>query len=166
MKRPRPYIPVKVRLLVAMQGYAMDERYRQRFEEAATDFLRWLNPKTIIGRLPKPSKKRLTEILKARFGDKSCHLDHDPPLRARAFNPRTGKYKPDANDPRFLIYRSQEEHRVKTYVRGEHGQYSDTILIARERKREKKKAGKLPTYRWPKRKMRSRKNVAIRANDR
>lgn len=114
-----------------------------------------------------PLEVQLEVALRLLFGkDVEAHLDHDPPLRARAFNDRTGQYFPDANDPDYLVWRDKEGHRIKTYVRGEHGQYSDTILIARERKREKKKAGKLPTYRWPKRKMRSRKNATFRADNR
>lgn len=133
MKRPRPYIPLSVRLSVAerMAGF-------KPYHEA-------------------DSASRLAGILLMLFAGAKAHLDHDPPLRVRAFNPRTGKYKPDANDPRYLVWRTAEDHRVKTLVRGERGQYSDLILINRERKREKKKAGLWPSYRWPKRKMRSRK---------
>jgi hypothetical protein len=70
----------------------------------------------------------------------AVHLDHEPPLRERAFNERTGKYTPDANDPDYLIYRTPEEHRIKTFVRGDHGQYPDVIRIKRAKKRERKKA--------------------------
>ena len=28
---------------------------------------------------------------------------------------RTGKYKPDANDPEFLVYRSADEHCIKDF---------------------------------------------------
>ena len=138
MKRPRPYIPLKVRLRVAerMVGF-----------EPCNEV---------------PADVRLRTILFMLFQNGRYHLDHDPPLRVRAFNPRTGKYKPGANDHRYLVYRTELEHRLKTYVRGEHGQYSDTILIARERKREKKKAGKLRKYHWPKRKI-GRRHAAVRA---
>jgi len=109
-----------------------------------------------------PLDVQLEVALRLLFGKgEEAHLDHDPPLRSREFNPITLKYKPDANDPDYLVWRDKEGHRVKTYVRGEHGQYSDTILIARERKREKKKAGLKPAYHWPKRKIRNRKNAVL-----
>jgi hypothetical protein len=83
---------------------------------------------------------------------KDLQLDHDPPLGARE---RKGDdYKPAANDPDYLIYRPKVEHAVKTRIRGEHGQYSDLVLIKRERRRLKKKIKAKRS--WPKRKMQSR----------
>ena len=133
VRRPRPHIPLGTKLSVAERqlGRTWEIRGQTRTE-------------------------KLRLMLKLLFDGKPAHLDHDPPLRARAFNSRTGKYSPNANDPNYLIYREKEEHRVKTFVRGEHGQYSDTILIARERKREKKRAGKRRKYLWPKRKIQNR----------
>jgi hypothetical protein len=144
MRLPRPYIPLKVRLQVAWRQLEPKPRryglgYFLTFNRA----------------------ERLRRILSEIFTDDvKVHLDHDPPLFARLkIRDKNGAvigYSPAANDPDFLVYRAKEDHRVKTYVRGEHGQYSDTVLIKRERKREKKKAGKVRKYRWPKRKLKSR----------
>ncbi len=41
-------------------------------------------------------------------------LDHDPALVLRKFNERTGKYTPDANDPKYLVYREKDDHLQKT----------------------------------------------------
>ena len=147
MKRPRPYIPLSTRLLVAMR-----QVHAASLSDRITYLFDWRGMS---------DGQRLKSILTFLFA-KPPHLDHDPPLRSRAFNARTGKYTPGANDPRYLVYREAEDHRVKTFVRGERGQYSDTILIARERKREKKKAGKRRKYHWPKRKI-GRRHAAVRA---
>jgi hypothetical protein len=94
----------------------------------------------------------------------ALQLDHDPPLGARKQIKRAGKfirYHPDANDPEYLFWRDKESHRVKTRVRGEHGQYSDLTLIKRERRRNrpKKKGPKIRSAKraWPKRKFEKRK---------
>jgi len=134
IKRPRPHIPLHVRVMVAER-----QPYAGGFPRAKDGWP--------IGT---PLKFRLDFALDMLFGEKPAHLDHDPPLRARAFNPRTGKYTPDANDPDYLIYRTAEDHRVKTNVRGDHGQYSDRALIRREKKRERRRSGKKFKHRWPK----------------
>jgi hypothetical protein len=105
-------------------------------------------PNTPAFRITRESQKMLLEFLLSCLPiQKPLELDHDPPLAVRQFNPRTGKYKPDANDPNHLFYRTAEDHRVKTNIRGEHGQYSDRTLIKRERRRQKPKK---PSH-WPKR---------------
>jgi hypothetical protein len=83
----------------------------------------------------------------------SWHLDHDPSLAVRPFNPHTGKCTPDANDPEHLFYRTKEDHRTKTFVHGEHGQYSDIALIKRERRRNQpaKPKRKIASRPFPKR---------------
>jgi hypothetical protein len=143
MRLPRPYIPLKVRMQVAWRQLEPKPR------GIGVGYLWTLN-----------RTDRLCEILTWIFGPSlKVHLDHDPPLAARKkIRDKNGMvigYSPAANDPDFLVYRAKEDHRIKTFVRGEHGQYSDTILIKRERKREKK-AGKVRKYRWPKRKLKSR----------
>lgn len=86
-------------------------------------------------------------------------IDHTWMLRVRAYKPRNGKpvaswYTPHAHDPEYLRWRPQGaeyagSHHVKTFVRGEHGQYSDTALANRERHRERKAAGKTrPKRKW------------------
>lgn len=71
-------------------------------------------------------------------------LDHDPALGTRK---KTGEgkrtiYDPPANDPDHLFYRPhgtthEGSHDVKTRIRGDHGQYSDIVLIKRQRRRER-----------------------------
>jgi hypothetical protein len=80
-------------------------------------------------------------------------LDHDPALENRPFNKRTQKYKPDANDPNYLIYREKHAHHIKTNVRGDGAQLSDAAQ-ARKRKRSERKKTKRKTV-WPTRPLRS-----------
>jgi len=69
-------------------------------------------------------------------------LDHDPALENREKVFKNGihvDYKPAANDPDWLFYRPHGpefagSHKIKTLVRGDHGQYSDAGL-ARKNKR-------------------------------
>jgi len=99
MKRPRPYIPILVRLRVAsaqlIAGDALDE---------------WPLFFASISHLT--AKQKLASVLGLMFD--TPQLDHDPALVLREFNPRTGKYTPDANDPAYLIYREKDEHLQKT----------------------------------------------------
>jgi hypothetical protein len=84
-------------------------------------------------------------------------LDHDPPLALRERHRRwTGSriaayYDPPANDPEHLFYR--DDHRTKTFLRGDHGQYSDITLIKRERRRNRpaKPKRKIPSRQFQKR---------------
>lgn len=116
MKSPRPHIPLSVRAEVAE---------------------RQLGACLLSGKLA----ERLAWALKQLFGGELFHLDHDPPLAARrkVFD-RAGAfvdYDPPANSAPHLIYRTVETHRVKTYVRGEHGQLSDRMLINRAKRAER-----------------------------
>jgi hypothetical protein len=147
MKRPRPYVPFNVRVEVAKRQFV--EKYGDAgrialLTEAANGDAELL--------------RRLLEALHANFAGEKYNLDHDPPLRCRIFNARTGKYKPDANDPRYLVYRTAEDHRVKTNIRGEHGQYPDRVLIKRTRRHESPK--KKWRGRWPSRKFPTKRDRA------
>jgi hypothetical protein len=105
-----------------------------------------------------PKTEKLRRIILYQFHPNRAHLDHDPALINRKYNPRTEKYTPDANDPNYLIYRKADDHRTKTIVRGEHGQYSDLGL---RRKNKRIAANRNPNRRkvkiknrkanWPKR---------------
>lgn len=86
--------------------------------------------------------------------------DHDPMLRVRTYKPKKGKpvadwYTPHAHDPAHLRFRAEGaqfdgSHYVKTYLRGDHGQYSDVVLAKRERRLEKKQRGDRPKSKgWP-----------------
>ena len=125
-KLPRPYIPYSVRVAVAEQQMAARGHA------------------VIFSPPPSNTRQRLAELLRVLFGEQPpgepLQLDHDPPLAGRIFNPKTQRYKPDANDPRFLIWRTKADHKRKTYLRGDGGQFSDRILIKRERRRKREEA--------------------------
>ena len=140
MRRPRPYVPISTRIVVALKQCERKVPFEQLFEpfKSVADMLD-RTPEQVHG-----GKTLLDKLLATLFPDNSkYHLDHDPPLAARQFNSRTGKYTPAANDPAYLIYRKAEDHRIKTLIRGEHGQYSDIALIKRERRRAKPKRQRL-----------------------
>jgi hypothetical protein len=92
-----------------------------------------------LGRLLDRLLDKLAELLGCNVSD--LRLDHDPPLGARP-QFRVGlsktRYEPPANSVQHLIYRTKEDHRTKTLIRGEHGQYRDLALIKRARRRAKK----------------------------
>lgn len=143
MKRPRPYIPLAVRVQVAK---------RQLMQRDRVDSL-------IISRDGATSQK-LGDLLFALFAMQPVDLDHNPPLRARPYNPRikdsAARYTPNANDPRHLQYRlkapeAELSHYIKTHVRGDHGQFSDRVLIKREKRRERRTSKKAAKVRRPKR---------------
>lgn len=108
---------------------------------------------------------RLRVLLGHLFGENPYQLDHNPALALRKKRKRGSImiYSPPANDPAFLIYRDKLAHHIKTNVRGDGAQFSDTVLMKRERRRKKKIARRKP-YRWPKgRKIPSRKFQKRRA---
>lgn len=131
MKRPRPHIPFSVRVKVA--GRHLVERGIWTAEQLL-----------LFEMSPIRAKRILPWMLSALFGQQTIHLDHDPPLRAREFNERTGKYKPAANDPDYLVYRTAEDHKRKTNLRGDGAQYADRVLIKRARRRDKPKRKSRP----------------------
>jgi hypothetical protein len=45
---------------------------------------------------------------------KKINYDHDPCLAMRLFDPMTGLYDPDENDPRYIVPRLAEDHDIKT----------------------------------------------------
>lgn len=144
----RPAIPaeVKVRVLLRQIGEMFPEQVVQTARRGRS-----------LERLQKDLLTRFAETLACEVKD--LRLDHDPALglRARRGEGKSTTYTPDANDPEYLAYRPHGaqfagSHDVKTRIRGDHGQFSDITLIKRERRREKKKRGKLS----PKAKMPSR----------
>lgn len=44
-----------------------------------------------------------------------AELDHDPALVLRGYDEKTGDTVPPANDPKFLIWRTREDHKKKTF---------------------------------------------------
>lgn len=98
MKRPRPYIPLSVRVEVAERDCVKGPwfpLYCSAVEVGGMTLGRRLV--ILLGHLPKGSE-----------------LDHDPALILREFDAATGKYTPDANDPAYLVYRDPDEHQQKT----------------------------------------------------
>ena len=95
--------------------------------------------------IPKRQKDTLSIYIKTLqlllFGNEKVHLDHNPALVNRIF--KDGVYSPDANDPRFLAYLPEKDHRTKTYIRGLNGQHSD-LGLARKLKRIEKKRENRP----------------------
>jgi hypothetical protein len=150
MRLPRPRIPIDVKLAVA------DRQLRERNTVAlfAVD--------VVVARRredppPRPPSRaaQLKHMLHTLFGDAPFHLDHDPMLALRQFNVNRGTYVPDANDPNYLVYRTKEGHRLKTYVRGDGAQLSDAGKLRKEI-RKRKKATR-PKRKWPSRPLRGGK---------
>lgn len=152
MKRQRPGLPpLSVRVAVAQHQYFAS------LPPLLQD-IGW--PKVMVEWAVTMSlEQRLAKVLRMLFGEQKLHLDHDPALRLRKYNPRiknvAARYTPHAHDQRFLLYRpvapeADRSHHIKTYVRGEHGQHSDTVLIKRERRRERasKKPAKVRAPKW------------------
>ena len=143
MRLPRPHVPLSVRVQVAE---------RQCHQQGV--ILPYIS-------LQYTDRERLDLLLAALFGKDQFHLDHDPPLAARAAFRSDGSfwhYSPHANDPRHLVYRTAEDHRIKTLVHGEHGQYSDRALIKREKRRRNPKRRR---YKWPTRTVQNRGRKAL-----
>jgi hypothetical protein len=145
----RPHVPLDVQCAVALRQNGLDPGERA----------------SVLRRFKGAYGKLLDAILVVVASNQHCavdnlQLDHDPPLGAR--RKVWHDYIPKANDPDYLVWRDKESHRVKTLVRGEHGQYSDLALIKRERRRNRKQsrpkqkiaARKKP---WPKRKFQKRR---------
>lgn len=128
MRLPRPYIPLAVRVQIAE---------RQFFVKCGRDQAPFLLQPNETNSL------HLRRLLFFLFADEPYHLDHDPALENRFLSWRDGKahYVPDANDPEFLIYRTKQNHKIKTYIRGDGAQLSDAAK-ARKRKRKERKARK------------------------
>lgn len=99
MKRPRPYIPLKVRVEVAEREVDHGQMWWPLYVSAVEAGKMTLRKRLsiLLGHLPA-----------------GAQLDHDPALILRPFSERTGKYTPDANDPAYLIYRDPADHLQKT----------------------------------------------------
>lgn len=126
--RPRPHIPLSIRIEVIA---------RQLLQAG-----RWSADQCMLMCLwPAKDAEKLKLALALLFGTEPVALDHNPPLRARPYNPRiknvAARYTPNANDPDHLIYRTVADHKLKTNVRGDGAQFPDRVLIKRERKRER-----------------------------
>lgn len=99
----RPHIALKVRLAVLE---------RQAFIERKLPD----NSYRVICR-GQTIRAKIQWLILTLFGHETVELDHDPALQLRRFNKRTGRYSPDANNPKYLIYRVVPEHLRKTIGR-------------------------------------------------
>lgn len=107
MSRPRPHIPLSVRVQVAeRQVRASGSVFWPLYESA-------LKGPEKLGE-PWSMTRRLRVLLGDLFPDVDYQLDHDPALILRRYSERTGKYTPAANNPDFLIYRRKDDHLQKT----------------------------------------------------
>lgn len=157
MKRPRPPITDRVKLTVAF-AQAINAGFN------AFALLSRNDGETLKQLLERRLQFVADHVLKCPRSELRC--DHNPPLRARPYNPRikdvAARYTPNANDERYLFFRPQSaeyewSHHIKTNVRGDGAQYPDRVLINRERRREKaasKGVRKWKSKTWPKRKLR------------
>lgn len=127
MKLPRPHIPIHVRIKVAkrqLRLFGASSALLERAGDRADIYL-----------------DRLLSGLSMYMGClfEPLQLDHDPALCNRKYFPISGRYKPAANDPRYLIYRTKEDHETKTRLRGEGAQLSDLALRRKFKRIEKRK---------------------------
>ena len=153
MRLPRPFVPLAVRCGVA------GRQLNLLFPELG----RW-NGESMAALL----ERRLVWLASALGCERNdLRLDHDPALENRELRwvRRKGKrvpvYTPDANDPDCLIYRTAHDHHIKTHVRGDGAQRSDTaeakhwrkVRRNAEKRANKKRASKSSAkLRLPKRK--------------
>lgn len=157
MKRPRPHIPLSVRVQVA-----------ERQVEASGSIL-WPLYRSSVGKdtklaSPWSMTRRLRVLLSDLFPDGDYQLDHDPALILRRYSERTGKYTPAANNSDFLIYRRKDDHLQKTTGRKPGAERTVTTKgsdmglkskFARLDRKGKKPKAKIPARKnpWPKRKL-------------
>lgn len=101
--------------------------------------------------------------------DTRFEFDHSPALCLRDFDPETGRFTPDQNDPAFIVVRTPEDHHVKTFGTKATTYGSDIFERAKNRRLtrdqedfRRRMLAKEPgqqrekSTRWPKRKFESR----------
>lgn len=133
MKLKRPHIPIRVRCQVIARQLEEDGQLYAVLTASA---------------LTADHGAQLAYLLQRKFSGEKVHLDHDPPLCLREIiDAEKGIYKPDANDPDFLVYRTAEQHRLKTFVRGDGAQFSDAAKRRRKLKAERRERPR--PNRWP-----------------
>lgn len=167
MRLHRPYIPWSVREQVINRQMAeanFTETWAIKYAGSTARRVRWKLEEFFAGKAVElhhrpalvnrqrcctgcGSTQTLGELLREHPLAVSCCPERD-----------MSGYKPDANDPDFLVYLvagAGEEHDVETRVRGQHGQHSD-LALARKRRRAERKRNR-PKRKWPKRRLRSRR---------
>lgn len=136
MRLPRPHVPLSVRVMVAMRQLGITCEVRDGT---------WSS--LLADLLPKLALTLGCEV-------KELRLDHNPALAVRVKVHNKGGdiigYIPHANDPDHLIYRTKQNHHIKTNVSGDGAQFPDRVLIKRERRRERPPRAR-PKKAWPSR---------------
>lgn len=130
-KLPRTAIPVEVKCRVALRqlGYPID------LIDAAIRINKRSIGKFLAGLLPNLALALHCEV-------KELRLDHNPALGLREkIRNEAGDiigYIPHEHSVDDLLYRSQHAHHIKTNVAGDGAQFSDTVLMKRERRRQRR----------------------------
>jgi hypothetical protein len=115
MRRPRPYIPLSVRVQVA-------ERQVRALGDPvdAPLALSWFEHYQLVSHELSMNERlrRLVDFLSNYLGD-VLQLDHDPALILRQYKvdrrkPEAAWFTPNANDPEHLVYRPLGDHGQKT----------------------------------------------------
>ena len=153
----RPYIPLKIRVRAA-------EIQATRMPRIPYQWWMFYHNAIEVGGLS--MSKRLGYLLEAMFGGEDVQLDHCPALCLRK-KVKDGRYKPDANDPIYLVYRLKPDHLKKTTGRNPGAtrtittKGSDVWLAKKFRKLEKpkKSRSKIPSRPFPKAKRALRKRT-------
>lgn len=146
---PRPHIPFAIRVQVAARQCLARQTVFPRSQAAL-----------VSGVLASRSTldEKLKTLLAMLFGERKAELHHNPALVNRQ-RTTSGDYTPPANDPDFLEYLVDDDHDIRTRVRGAHGQHSD-LGLARKMKRikrnrdphrRKQKIAQPKNFRWPSR---------------
>lgn len=111
-ERPRPYIPLSVRVQVA------ERQVNQKGSIFWPVYAAGVAAAETMGE-PWSLSRRLRVLLTELEPDCKVQLDHDPALILRAFKrdrrkPVAAWYTPNANDPDYLLYRVDDNHLQKT----------------------------------------------------
>ena len=80
------------------------------------------------------SVKLEAAILQLGLDPNDVEYDHDPALALRRYDEKTGKWTPDANDPRYITLRSGENHNTKTNGTKTTSYGSDSHAIAKAKR--------------------------------
>lgn len=96
---------------------ALSPERRSEIAQAAAN-ARWENnpTKKVHQRRPHMSlrTKLNAALIALGLNPADVEFDHDPSLGMRSYDEATGKYTPDANDPKHIVPRSKAVHDIKT----------------------------------------------------
>ena len=104
----RPAVPLKVRLAVLERQAFIDREFKSDIDRRfCWDWYK-------LSCKGESISHKIKWLMLALFMDGKPELDQAPALCLRKFNPKTGRYTPDANNPNYLVYRAKDEHLQKT----------------------------------------------------